>query len=488
MTTMTKTSWDRRSPSRRDRERGDALARWIDGEVRPFSPWWANRLEGLELRSLDALRTVPLLPEAEAAAAGGPGNPGLLVLPTEDGFKRHADRGDLLRVARELGGGGKAARRAALFRRYQPVHVHEAGVAVLLAIAYTRTDLDRLHLAGARLMEVLGLGADDALVSTVPAGPSIRYWGLYHAALAARMTALHPRHGGEGAVPAALRGLAMVPTTVIAVPVTEARELFAGLEQRRVRLGALRTILTVGPPPSTELRASLAESAVRLGAQEVRVQAVWAPESARALWGEPRPATADPAEATYGFHTYPDLEVLEVRDIEGDRMAGEQEPGELLYTSLGWRGTTTIRLATGSWTAGVVTTVPCPLTGRTVPRLAPAVVDGAWQPRVLDGGRRVRVDLRAAPRVLRKLGISVAEPSQAQPSGAPGEDVVRDWSLRVVGDRLVLGLDLAVDDRDLAARLGTAVGEAVGAMPEVRIGPKVAAARPRLGAAGVEGA
>jgi hypothetical protein len=261
-----------------------------------------------------------------------------------------------------------------------------------------------------------------------------------------------------------------VPATVVATPVAESLELFAGLEERRVRLGSLRTVLTVGPPPTTEVRAAIAEAAMRLGAEEVRVQAVWAPESARALWGEPRPSSADPAEATYGFHTYPDLEVLEVRDIDGDRMAGEQEPGELLYTSLGWRGTAAIRLATGSWTGGLVTTVPCPLTGRTVPRLAPAAVDGAWQPRVLDGGRRVRVDLRVAPRVLRS---------------AP-EDVVRDWSLRVIDGRLVLGLDLATNDRELAARLGTAVGEAVGAMPEVRIGPNVAAARPRLGSAGLE--
>jgi hypothetical protein len=156
--------------------------------------------------------------------------------------------------------------------------------------------------------------------------------------------------------------------------------------------------------------------------------------------------------------------------VEDDRMAGEQEPGELVYTSLGWRGTVTIRLATGSWTAGLVSTVPCPLTGRTVPRLAPAAVDGAWQPRVHDGGRRVRVDLRAAPKALRQADSSA----------------LRDWSLRVIDERLVLGLDLATDDRELAARLGTAVGHAVGVMPEVRIGPRVAAARPRLGSAGVE--
>jgi hypothetical protein len=466
--------WGHRHPARRDAERGEDLARWIDDEVRPFSPWWAERLQGLPFDGLGDLRAVPILTEAEAAAAGGPGNPALLTLPTEDGFKRHAGGGDLLRLARELGGGGEAARRAALFRRYKPVHVHESGVAVLLAIAYTRTDLDRLHLAGARLMEVLGLGADDSIVSVVPASPSIRFWGLYHAALAARMTALHPRAGGEGVVQPARRGLAMLPATVIAVPVDEALELLDGLLARSGGVPTLRTVLTVGPPPSVELRTRVAEAAERLAGREVRVQAVWAPECSRVLYGEPRPATADPAEATYGLHTYPDLEVLEVRDVERGRMAEDGGPGELVATSLGWRGTVAIRLATGSWTGGLVTTVPCPRTGRTVPRLAPEAVDGAWQPRVRRAdGRMTRVDLREAPAALERAGIR--------------EGSARAWSLRAEGERLVLALDLGAADTDLARRMGGILAEALGVAPQVRLDPQAAAAGPRLGRAGTKG-
>lgn len=464
--------WDRRPIAARDRDRGAALEEWVDSEVRPFSPWWAERLRGLPFKGLSDLRAVPILTEAEAAGAGGPGSPALLVLPTEDGYKRHASRGDLLRLARELGGGGEAARRAALFRRYKPVHVNEAGVALILAIAYTRTDLDRLHLAGARLMQVLGLGADDALISAVPAGPSVRFWGLYHGALAGRMTALHPRGGGEAVGAPVRRGLAMLPATVLAVPVGESLELLDELGQRPGRVPSLRTLLTVGPPPPPDLRARIAEAAQRLAGREVRVQAVWAPESSRVLYGEPRPVTADPSEATYGLHTYPDLEVLEVRDVDRDRMADEGAPGELITTSLGWRGTAMIRFATGAWTAGLVTTVPCPLTGRTVPRLAPAAVDGAWQPRVQDAdGRTVRVDLRPAPKALERAGLSGRS--------------ARDWSLRAVDGRLVLGLDLEDDDTETARRLGGAVAEAVGVVPEVRLGAEAAAARPRVGDAGV---
>ncbi|MDQ3974844.1 MAG: hypothetical protein M3276_11080, partial [Actinomycetota bacterium] len=194
---MAAQTWDRRPPATRRRDQGRLLATWLDTEVRPFSPFWSERLGGVTVDSLQDLADLPVTEERELAAAGGPGNSGLLLLPSEDAFKRHGSRNELLAAARELRRGGPDARRAALFRRYKPVHVHEAGVAVVLAVAYTRRDLDRLHLAGARLAEVLGLGADDALVNAVPAGPTLRFWTLYHAALAARITALHPCGAGQ---------------------------------------------------------------------------------------------------------------------------------------------------------------------------------------------------------------------------------------------------------------------------------------------------
>lgn len=468
----TAAAWGHRDPARREAERDADLARWVDAEVRPFAPWWAARLDGVAVRRVADLVGVPVLTEAEAAAAGGPGNPGLLVLPTEDGFKRHADRAELVKLAGELGGGGVAARRAALFRRYKPVHVHEAGVAALLAVAYTRTDLDRLHLAGARLVEVLGLGTDDALVSLVPAGPSVRFWGLYHAALAARITALHPRSADEGVVPPALRALAMLPATVLAVPVGEALELLDELGDRMDALPDLRTVLLVGPPPGPVLRADIAEAARRLAGDGVAVQAVWAPECARALWGEPRPAAGE-LGGEVGLHTYPDLEVLEVRPVPSENHTASAGPGELLYTSLGWRGTAMLRLATGSWVGGLVTDEPCPLTGRTVPRLVARAVDGAWQPRVDRGdGRRVRCDLRGVPAALERAGLATAG--------------VRDWSLRAPDGRLVLALDLPGGDGETARRLGEAVAAETGVAPQVRLDPRRAASRPQLGSAGPE--
>jgi hypothetical protein len=464
-------AYERWSPQTRDREQGRALAHWLDHEVRPFSPWWAARLTKVEIARPADLEQVAFLEEAEAAAAGGPGNPALLVLPTEDEFKRHASRAELVAAAREVGGRSPGGRRAALFRRYKPVHVHDGGVATGLVVAYTRSDLDRLHLAGARLCTVLGLGAEDSMVSAVPAGAGIRFWGLYHAALAARITALHPRTGGQDPAEAVAHGLSMLPATVLALPVEEALETLAGLRERRVRIGTVRTLLTVGPPPGPGLRIELAAAAAGLGASSARVQAVWAPAASRVLWGECRPPSADPAQATFGLHTYPDLEVLEVRDPDAGIGVGEGQEGELVLTSLGWRGTVLVRYATGAWTGGLVTSVTCPGCGRSVPRLAPEAAEAAWQPAVDAGdGTHTTVDLRRVRGALEAAGIR--------------DPAVRDWSLRERGGALVLGLDLADKDRALATHLGTVVASAVGVAPEVHLGQKAAASRPQIGLAG----
>jgi hypothetical protein len=463
-------SWDRLGGRAQQREQARLLSAWIEHEVRPFSVHWGNRLAGLAIRSVEDLRQIEVSTDVQLAGAGGPGNPDLPVLPTEDGFKRHASRAELVAASREVGKGGAEGRRAALFRRYKPVHIHEAGVAHLLAVAYTRSDLDRLHLAGARLMEVLGLGADDSMVSAVPQGPSVRFWGLYHAALAARMTALHPRGAGEAALRPVLRGLAMLPATVLAVPVGEAGDLLEGLSRRGARLDGLRTLLTVGPPPSQPLRVGLAESAARLAGNPVRVQAVWAPETSRTLWGECRPTSADPLEATYGLHTYPDLELVEVRDVATATVAEEGVDGELVLTSMGWRGTALVRAATGSWTEGLSVSAPCPSCGRTVPRLAPAAADAAWQPRVrTTEGRFVRPDLRQCYRVLTPDTLSRLR--------------IADWALRGESERLVFAVD-APPERDLLWELARKVGEAVGAEVQLRVDPRLAAARPQVGSAG----
>lgn len=460
--------WFRLPRAVQQREQDRRLQDWLRREVVPFSPWWRDRLAGLDIGSAAELAALEAVTEADVAGAGGPGNPALLLSPSEDAFKANASRAELLAAAREAGGSGTTGRRNAIWWRYKPVHVHEAGVDRLLAIAYTRADLDLLHLAGARFGEVVGWGAEDALLDLVPAGPTLHHWALYHAALATRMTSLHPRGAGQSVMGPARRGLALLPASVLAIPVEEAEAVLDGLADSDAEAPNLRQVLVVGEPPDAATRVRLAMLGERLAGRPVAVQAAWAPQCGRVLYGESPVAANDPPEATYGLLTYPDLEVLSVRDPA----TGATAPGvggELVTTSVGWRGTALVGFATGSWVGGIERDSPHPVTGATVPRLAPAVVDGAWQPMVEAGGRQIRADLRGVTRV----------------AGPPLEQLgARAWSVCAEGRSLVLAVDVdgAVDARlaDVAAR----VGQACGVTPVVLRDPARAARLPQVGRAG----
>ncbi|MGI9018038.1 MAG: hypothetical protein ACR2HR_13195 [Euzebya sp.] len=469
---MAQRPWFQLRPSELQREQTRILRQWLVREVKPFSPFWADKLKGVSetLTSPSGLDVAGRFSEAELAGAGGPGNPALLLSPTEDGFKKHATRAELLAAARQAGGGGAAGRRNAIWYRYKPVHVHEVGVDRVIAIAYTRADLDRLHLAGARLAEVMGWGAQDALVNLVPAGPSIRFWGLYHAALASRMTALHPRGNGQPLLDSARRGLAMAPASILTVPVEEAEELVQGLASSGTRLANLRMLVPVGPPPSAAVRIRLAQAAQRVAERPVRVQAIWSPETSRVLYGEAPPAAGDPPEATYGLLTYPDLELVQVCDPDFGTTRGNAVPGEVVITSIGWRGTALVRAATGAWVAGIEAQTPHPVTGATVPRIAPVLVQAAWQPQVRTAKGTIRVDLRRIRRVI--------EPAVLRLGG-------RHWSARVIDARFVLALDLPDSSpRAELDQLVNKVAAAAGVVPDLRIDTALAQARPQIGLAG----
>lgn len=207
------------------------------------------------------------------------------------------------------------------------------------------------------------------------------------------------------------------------------------------------------------------------------MQAAWAPEMSRVLYGESPVAKTDPPDATYGFLTYPDLELLSVRDPGHLTNRGEEQPGELVITSLGWRGTALIRAATGSWVAGMDTQSDHPVSGATVPRISSAAVDGAWQPTVDVAGAVRRVDLRGAARVVRLAADRWADQGVR----------VQNWSLRPVDGVLTLAIILEPtlsSDDDGLQRLRRDLGDTVGVAPVLRADPRLAAARPQVGDAG----
>ncbi len=455
--------WDRRSDAERARVEALVLDQWLPAAV-AFSSHWSRVADELGLRVADLdsrtdLGRFPPSRERDVADAGGPGAPGLLMRPTEEQIKAYASGGLLWQIAGTIRRQGAAGKEQTLLEEYKPIEIHRMGREGRLAVGSTRTDLDRLHRVGARAAAVLGLGDRDYLVSAVPAGPHLDFWGIYHLALGASILALHPRGNGDP-LEAVVDDLRLVPVTAVVVPVDEAQPLAGLVRSAGVDASRIGTVVTVGPPPQAATRTRIGEAWRAAGAPaSVRVRALWHASGARALWAECAEGSA------MGLHTYPDLEVLEVVDpVTG---AVTDTDGDLTYTSAGWHGTALLRFQTGDHVEAI-TPEPCPACGRQVPRIVGEVTPGAWQPDVTVGGEPAVVDFRGVAAVLATAGGieawraelragrggDVLHVEVATAPGASTDDELATWIAAAAGTATV---DLVtVEDAD---RIDAAIAE-----------------------------
>lgn len=364
-----------------------ALRRQLVDAVGPFSPFWKARLAALgtspaKLATPAALQALPAVGERDVCPDGNPSGAAALVLQAgESGWALHAQGPHLRRaLSRRLVRPGSY--RAIVEADTRPTSYVFAGLGFRWPVASTRSDLDVVARAGARLWRVLGLTSADVLVAGVPLLPTATLQALQLGAIGAGSPALFP-----GAATADIEGaLALVPATVLAL---ESGTAAAQIDELGDLLGSLKTLLLVGAP--TEEEREDAEVALEEAGVRARVRAVHCPDGHRLLWGEC-------AEGGEGLHTYPDLDLVQLVDSETGEAGEGGGATEVVLTQLGLRGTALLRWRTGD-VAERLTSEPCPKCRRTVPRLV-GVRRRALVPDVqLRSGRR-GVDLRAVSAAL----------------------------------------------------------------------------------------
>ena len=371
-------SWDRLTPAQQAKQQQAALRTQLVDAVGPFSPFWRARFRALGTTAQQAaadLSKVAPVGERDVCPDGDPAGAAALVLQAgESGWALHAE-GPQLRKALASRISRPGSYSAVVEADTRPTSFVFAGLGLRYPVASTRSDLDVVARAGARLWSVLGLTRADVLVAAMAPDATATYQGLSLAALGAGAPALFPGDDPDD-VTAALR---LVPATVLALHTDTAEELLDDLDEAGAALTAVTTVLLVGAP-SDEERAAVRDALTRAGLS-ARVLAVHVPEGHRLLWGEC-------AEGN-GLHTYPDLEIVELVDPE--TADGPGAPGEVVVTQLGLRGSALLRWRTGDLAASLQTgTCAC---GRTVPRLV-GVRRGALVPLLaLRSGHR-GVDLR----------------------------------------------------------------------------------------------
>jgi len=343
------------------RDRQDALLRaQVADAVAPFGPFWRERFRALgispsSVKSVAGLSRLPAVGERDISPDGDPAAMAALVLqPSETGYAVHATGPAVRRaLARRLV--STQAYRQVVETDTRPTSYLTTGLGFRWPLASTRGDLDVVARTGRRLWDVLGLTADDVLVSAVPVTRSAEHLGLEYAALAAGAPAYFPGPDARD-VAAALR---VMPATALAAPADAAADLVDDLATLGADLSGVRRLLLVGAPSAAERRAA-AGALSGMAATGAVVLAVHAPSGARVLWGECAPGS--------GLHTYPDVDLVEVVDPETAEAYAGSGPGELVLTQLGMRGSALLRWRTGDLVTAIETAA-CPACQRRVPRL-----------------------------------------------------------------------------------------------------------------------
>ncbi len=382
--------WDRRTSEQRTKQQEALLRAQVVDVIGPFSPWWRARLKALGLTatatgSLDGLSRLPAAGERDVCPDGDPtGAAALVVQAGESGFALHA-AGPVLRRALANRLVRPGSYRAVVEADTRPTSFVWAGLGMRFPVASTRSDLDVIARAGARLWQVLGLTSADVVVSALPTAPTAAAQALALGALGAASPLLSP---GDDPVMVE-EALRLVPATVLALASSTAGTTLAELVGAGAELSTLTTVLLVGAPYDDE-RAAVRQALTRAGVpQTCLVLAAHVPDGHRLMWAECRQSAG-----RTGLHTYPDLEVVQLIDPEtGEASSRTGSAQEVVVTQLGLRGSALVRWRTGDVADGVQDAA-CSGCGRTVPRVTGLRAAALVPPQHLRTGVR-SVDVRA---------------------------------------------------------------------------------------------
>lgn len=388
-------TWDRLTPAALRKRRDALLLTQLRDAVAPFSPFWRERFMALGLKpatvGVKDMARLPAVGERDVCPDGDPaGAAGLVLQASEVGYALHAS-GPALRRAlakRLVAPKGYAAQ---VVSDTRPTSYAWTGSAVRFPVASTRSDLDLIARAGARLWQVLGLGSADLVLDATALDPTPTRTALDLAAIAAGSPTFRTGPSPDLAVAA---GRLVAMTALISTP-DAAPDLLEDLAIAGVDLSALRTLVLVGTPTADDRLAATQALGDAGAAQDAVVVACYAPSGARVLWGECRESAR--AGRPTGFHTYPDLDLLELVDPETGEASQGSGPSELVLTQLGFRGSALLRWRTGDVVDGALEESACASCGRSVARVPSSVRSAAL---VADLGGGTLVDLRAVAAAL----------------------------------------------------------------------------------------
>ncbi len=341
------------------------LAYFMKHEL-PYSPFYRqlfidHKLRFSKIRTTDDLQNVPFTSKEDLApTVEEPAKPrGFILQPDEKLIRKVAPKEMLAKILWKKARHQDAKQYLEYF--YKPIHMHftTGRSATPTPFVYTGSDVEIFRQAGERMLDVAGVTRDLSALNAFPYAPHLAFWQTYNALTKLGMTSLQTGGGkimGTQKIMDAIERLKMGVVTFI--PGYGYHMLREAVKQKK-DFSSLKFVISGGERASAGMKEKVKGLLAQLGAKDVQYLSTYAFTEGKTAWIQ--------CHERSGYHTYPDLEFFEVVDKEGKRVEDGQ-PGELVYTSLGWRGSVVVRYRTGDMVEGIEYE-PCPHCGKTVPRI-----------------------------------------------------------------------------------------------------------------------
>ena len=339
------------------------LRRFLKTRVLPFSAFYRRQFaeagcDPEDLRRFEDLAHLPFTTKDDLVA-----QPKEFVL-TPDPVVLRRQPATVLRALTQ----GRSAATRALEHEFRPLLLTSTTgrSSQPVPFLYTHHDLDNLALTGHQLMEIGGSQRDWRHVNVFPFAPHLAFWQTHYAGIGFGCFLVGTGGGRSMGTESTLNLIEKVrPEVLIGMPTFLYHLLRQAVSEKRA-WPQLRKLVLGGEKAADGLRRKLRSLCGELGAESVEVLATYGFTEAKMAWIEcPAPEGAEPS----GYHTRPELSLIEIIDPETGQAVAEHQPGEIVFSALDSRGTVVIRYRTGDRIDGGLSLDRCPHCGRLVPRL-----------------------------------------------------------------------------------------------------------------------
>ncbi|MFC1663098.1 phenylacetate--CoA ligase family protein [Patescibacteria group bacterium] len=334
----------------------------------PYSPYYRELfkkkdLSFNEIKTTDDLQKLPFVSKADLAPTEDDrARPRQFILaPDEELIKKHAPKSLLakivwLKLRRE-------DPKRMLEAEYKPIHMHftTGRTALPTAFTYSARDITKLRETGERLLDVVGVPRDQVAINAFPYSPHLAFWLAYHAMNKLGMTSVQTGGGKIMGTQKIIDSIERLKASLVSFIPGYAYHLLREAAKQKRDFSNVKYVMFGGERVSQGLREKARQLLEQMGAKLPQIYSTYAMTEGKTAW-------IQCAEST-GYHLYPDLEYFELVNEEGKRV---QEDGELVYTSLDWRGSVVVRYRTGDLVKRI-NYEPCPSCGKTVPQIYPDI-------------------------------------------------------------------------------------------------------------------